>query len=66
MSTQDWTETHDSTRLHELPQFDLSFLYDDQSNPSEVTVFMSDHDETLATHWITIDTDSAIPLDEVL
>jgi hypothetical protein len=52
------------THLEELPQFDLEYLFDDDDDPTEVTVF-SDDPESLSTQWITVDRQHAVPLEEV-
>lgn len=48
-----------------LPAFRLEFYYDDQEYPTEVTVCSATDRGTLATHWITIDIDHAVPLDDI-
>ena len=55
----------DRAELDELPEFELSFLFDDQEDPTEVTIFHPGVDERCATRWLTVDDDVAIPLDEV-
>ena len=54
-----------SGQLGRLPEFDLSFLYDDDDEPAEVTVFPARLGEDLATNWITIDYPHAVPLERV-
>jgi len=51
-------------QLDATPQFELEWLYDDADDPSQVTVFPRDTERS-ATEWISVDCDSAIPLDEV-
>ncbi|MFB6081649.1 MAG: hypothetical protein ABEJ67_02390 [Halanaeroarchaeum sp.] len=55
----------DSAELDELPEFELSVLFDDQDAPAEVTIFHPGADERSATRWITIDSRYAVPLDEI-
>lgn len=51
--------------LDALPEFDLACKYDDEDAPTEVTVFPARFGDDLATHWLTIDVEHAIPLDRV-
>ena len=51
--------------LEELPRFDLSYLFDDQDEPTEVTVFPESNAYDISTNWITVTVESAVPLDEV-
>lgn len=53
-----------STDVDKLPKFDLTYLTDDEEEPSEVTVFPKS-DENFVSTWITIDIDHTVPLDEV-
>ncbi|MFB6070813.1 MAG: hypothetical protein ABEJ76_07295 [Halanaeroarchaeum sp.] len=55
----------DSAELDELPEFELSFLFDDQEEPTEVTIFHPGADERSATRWMTMDSDYAVCLDDV-
>lgn len=64
MSAIEPIDSADGTAREELPEFELSYLYDDEENPTEVTVFGGDEKEVL-TNWITIDESHAVPLDEV-
>jgi hypothetical protein len=65
VSATDHRERSSHTPLARLPEFDLSYLYDDEDEPSEVTVFPARFDDDLATNWITIDVGHAVPLDRV-
>lgn len=65
MSATDHREPPVTPGLAELPEFDLAFLYDDEDDPAEVTVFPARFGEDLATNWITIDFPHAVPLDRV-
>lgn len=51
--------------LRALPRFDLSYLFDTEDDPTEVTVFPATDDFDISTNWITVDVDGAIPLDEI-
>ncbi|UWG47713.1 Uncharacterized protein HSRCO_1431 [Halanaeroarchaeum sp. HSR-CO] len=51
--------------LDELPEFELCYLFDDQDDPTEVTIFQPGVDERSATRWLTIDTTHAIALEEI-
>ena len=46
-----------------FPQFDLEYLFDDDENPSEVTIFSDDVDQ-LSTAWITADRADCWPLED--
>lgn len=46
------------------PEFELDFLVDDAVNPTELTVF-SPTDDEITTHWISVDVDSAVPIQAV-
>lgn len=51
------------------PAFDLTILYDDPEDPSEVTLVPGDSDSDsdparFLTEWITADTETAVPLSE--
>lgn len=52
-------------RLGRFPEFELACLYDDEDDPTEVTVFPQRFEDDLATNWITIDVAHAVPLDRV-
>ncbi|WP_144426085.1 hypothetical protein [Halanaeroarchaeum sulfurireducens] len=55
----------DSAELDELPEFELCYLFDDQEDPTEVTIFRSGVDERNATRWLTIDSDHAVSIEEI-
>lgn len=55
----------DTTLLDEYPTFELSYLYDDADQPTEVTVFAPDTAGDPSTRWITVATRDAIPLESV-
>lgn len=50
--------------LQRFPQYELECLFDEDDAPNEVTVFVDDVGE-LATCWITIDIEHAVPLEDV-
>lgn len=54
----------DGSALHELPDYELEYLFDDDEEPTEVTVFV-DNATDLSTNWITVDADHAVPLEDV-
>ncbi|QKY19721.1 hypothetical protein B4589_004745 [Halolamina sp. CBA1230] len=56
-------QTQSGDLLASYPDFGLSCLYDDDENPSEVTVFPGE--EMSTTEWVTADVDSAVSLDEL-
>lgn len=51
--------------LEQLPRFSLSYLYDDEVRPTEVTLFPESAEADLVTQWLTVDVESAIPLEDV-
>lgn len=50
--------------LTNYPDFDLNCLIDDETDPHEVTIFAPASTD-ITTHWITIDIDAAVALDDV-
>jgi hypothetical protein len=46
-----------------IPEFSASYLVDDPDSPTEVTIFAGDESD-LATRWVTIDYQSAVPQEE--
>lgn len=58
-----------SSDLHEsldtLPTFDLTFRYDDATNPAELTVFPAAETDGQTTAWLTIDVEHAVPLETI-
>jgi hypothetical protein len=55
------TDTADGLDNH--PEFELSYLYDDTDDPTEVTVFPVD-DGGLSTQWISMDITHAVALED--
>ena len=51
--------------LEELPRFELSYLFDSEDEPTEVTVFPESDDHDISTNWITVAIDAAVPLDQI-
>ncbi|GAB7012589.1 DUF7511 domain-containing protein [Halolamina salina] len=56
-------QTPSADPLASYPEFGLSCLYDDDDDPSEVTLFPGE--EMSTTEWVTADVDSAVSLDEL-
>jgi len=56
--------TPSTAELRETPEFELEYLYDDPSSPSELTIFSPDT-RRLATEWVTVDRSSAVRLDQI-
>ncbi len=46
------------------PEFALDYMIDDKEAPSELTIF-SPREPDITTHWITVDFDSAVPIQDV-
>lgn len=64
MSVVDRTRM-DTDGLDQIAEFDLEFLYDDASAPTEVTVFAPETLDRGATQWLTIDYEHAVSFDEM-
>ena len=65
MSVTDRYDQDASFDLDELPEFELSYLFDDKESPDEITVFPESNAYDISTHWITVDASTAIPLERV-
>ncbi|WP_251329366.1 hypothetical protein [Haloplanus pelagicus] len=50
--------------LRSLPEFELECLFDDPTDPAELTIFTPDTGR-LATEWITADRETARSLDRM-
>ena len=48
-----------------LPRFELSYLFDSEDEPTEVTVFPESDDHDISTNWITVAVEAAVPLDQI-
>lgn len=48
----------------ETPTFELECLYDDPTDPAELTVYAPEA-ERLATEWVTVDRSAAVSLEEI-
>lgn len=53
------------TGLEDLPEFDLTYQFDDATDPSEVTVFPDAETPDRTTAWITADAESAVSIEEI-
>ncbi|MFC6724996.1 hypothetical protein ACFQE1_11570 [Halobium palmae] len=58
------SESESERDLREAPTFELEHLVDDETDPSELTVFAPATD-ALTTEWLTVDRTDAVPLDRV-
>ena len=65
MSATEHRATSLAGELAELPRFELSYLFDNQDEPTEVTIFPESNDFDISTNWITVAVDAAIPLEQV-
>lgn len=65
MSAIGHTDDRNRAELDELPEFELSYLFDDQDDPTEVTIFIPGVEERSATQWLTIDSSHAVSLETV-
>lgn len=55
-------EPETDEEFERLPEFELECMYDDWEEPTEVTVFSTDDEDSLYTAWLTIDCDHAVSL----
>ena len=53
------------TAIENLPEFELSFIFDDDDEPKRVTIFQPGTEEVAACRWISIDSDHAIPIEKI-
>ncbi|MFD1632396.1 hypothetical protein ACOZ4L_06330 [Haloplanus ruber] len=58
------TATTPPAELRSAPEFELECLFDDPSDPSELTIF-SPEGENLATEWVTADRSTARSLERI-
>ncbi|AEN06086.1 hypothetical protein [Halolamina sp.] len=58
-------QTQPDELLEPSPEYVLRCRYDDEDNPSEVTVFPGKEGELSTTEWLTANVDSTVALDEV-
>mgnify|MGYP000474713802 CR=1 FL=1 len=58
------TATNPPAALRAAPEFELECLFDDPSDPSELTIF-SPEGENLATEWVTADRSAAWSLERI-
>jgi len=65
MSVVDRSEGAQELPVEELPEFELECMYDDWDDPSEVTIFSTDDEDSLYTAWITVDREHAVELGDV-
>ncbi len=65
MSATGHTSDGTVSSLNDLPEFDLSYHFDDEDDPQSVTIFKPGTDETAATQWLTIDATYTVPIDAV-
>lgn len=47
------------------PTFDLEYYIDQEASPVEVTVCSTETVGTIATEWITVDLEHAIPVEDI-
>lgn len=57
--------THPGDLLASYPDYVLSCLYDDEDDPSEVTVFSGEEGDLSTTEWITVDVESSVAIEDV-
>lgn len=63
-SREEETRTADGRDPRDWPEFELEHSPDDLARPTEVTVFNPDP-SGIATHWITVDAETAVDLREI-
>lgn len=64
MSVADDVDARERTELEDWPAFELSYLFDDREEPTEVTVFPDGDRHDISTNWITADADAVVALEE--
>lgn len=65
MSAVEGAASDSAIDLEELPRFELSYLFDREDEPTEVTVFPESNDFDISTNWISVAVDAAVPLDQI-
>jgi len=65
MSVVDRDEQAETVPFDQLPEFELECMYDDWDDPSEVTIFSTDDEDSLYTAWLTVDREHARALTDV-
>lgn len=51
--------------LERLPTFGLSYLFDDEERPTQVTLYPESPEADLMTEWLTAGVDDAVSLEDV-
>lgn len=64
MSVTESTTTG-GTDLKRLPEFGLSYLFDDDERPNEVTLYPKAPESDLMTEWLTAGVADAVSLEDV-
>lgn len=65
MSAIEHTNSAGSTKLDELPEFELTYRYDDDESPTEVTLFEDDSTTDRTTRWLTVSYADTVALELV-
>jgi len=65
MSVVDRVAETDDGQFDQLPEFELECMYDDWDDPSEVTIFSTDDEDSLYTAWLTADRALTVSLSEL-
>lgn len=52
-------------QLQDLPEFELSFHLDEDTDPGAVTIFRPGTDDEAAAQWITIDATFSVSIDAI-
>lgn len=65
MSATKGSERGSRGTIEALPNFELSYLFDNRDAPSEVTIFPESDNYDISTNWITVDKTTAVPLEDL-
>lgn len=65
MSATGHTSDGKASTIDDLPEFDLSYHFDNENDPQAVTIFKPGTDEEAVTQWMTIDYQYSVPIDAI-
>lgn len=65
MSATGHTSDAKASTIDDLPEFDLTCHFDDETDPQSVTIFKPGTDEESVTQWMTIDYQFSVPIDAI-
>lgn len=65
MNATGHTSKGSRSQLQELPEFELGFHLDEDTDPGAVTIFRPGTDDEAAAQWITIDATYSVSIDAI-